>query len=591
MGIELVGRGAKKEKAEDLVQRVAKRFEAAASFRRKYEANWREYTRLYRSIIDEIARQTQNRRATLFVPQMFAQIETIVPRMVASIFASRPYVGAVPKGAETTLDQALAMEYLIDHQVGDRIKLRRQAGPWLREAAICGMAPAYVGWRREVRRLKVRRPVMEMQQIVGYQLVEEDVVTYDDPIFEPIDVFNFYWDPAAVGPDCVEKARYIIHRSEVTKEYLEQMVEQMVFDKKGVKAALDAGKGEFVQSGTHTQRLADLGHGSPEDDTEDPIFELLACWENDRVIAVLDRKHLVRAESNPFSHGRKPYVVAKFIPVLHEFSGIPIPEAAKSPQYELNEWRNIRMDNAVLRMHTPFMKLESIEIGLEDLILGPGEIIEVPTFDALKQLEIADMSRSGYQEEEYLKGDIMTATGANEVMRGLSPGNRATATEVASRVEQGSFRMDDMRINVEETGFIPAIEMIGAMNQQFMNHDKVIHIAGPEGAAMVAVAPEAIAGQFDFSFMGSSTEPIVNRDLHRQQWTQLAGTLVNMPNVKVEEVVKRLLQVYDVRQPERFVMSPEEQMQKAITAFLQAQGQQQPGQGQPQPGGMPGVQA
>ena len=568
-----------RKQAEELKNKVLRRFVASRDFRAGFDKKWSEMFRMYRCIIDEKAKRTKNRRATLYVPESWSQVETIAPRMVASVFASRPYVSVLARDLGTKGEAAQAMEYLLDYQLSDRIDIRAKAGTWLRDTVVYGHGPAKVSWRLQKRQRKVKLPFLEnplykqVFDVFGVSIEdipkEIEVTEYDDPWIEPIDVFNFFWAPDALN---MEDARYVLQRQRVTMDYIEQQAELGIFE--GTKKIKPRGY-EDQESGI-VARLGDLGLDEIDADTEEPTLELLEYWEDGLVVVVIDRTTVVRAEDNPFAHGRKPFVTAKVIPSSSQLPGISVLEAAESGQLQLNDWRNIRMDNTILKLYAPWFKELGVDIDHEDMVLGPGEIVTVPGRDAMWQHDVPDVRQSAYEEEKLLQDDIQKATGAYEVMRGQSMGSRTTATEVAVRSEQGGFRFEDMRGNIEHYGLLPAVQMMGSMNQQYIDTERAVRVAGPGGQELTAVAPHELVGDFDYMYMGSATEPVANRDLRRQQWLQLMQVVAQNPAVNQAKMLRTLFQLFDVRQPDAYIQQPPSMPM--------------PGMGGEQPGGVvPGV--
>lgn len=548
-----------------------RRFKQAEEYRSPLEDKWIKWYKTYRCVVDETAEKPKYSRANIKVPEIFSHVETIAPRLVASSLASRPYVAVLPRPREGTFgvsteESAATMEILIDHQLSERLEIFDLASKWARVALIHGIAPAGVSWRYEKRRMRVRVPDLSTNlardaytsfgMVIRWKDEEQDVVVYDDPWITLIDPLDFFWAPRALT---IDDARYVIHRSYVTMEYLEKLEEQGVFENvKKIPLRKDIAAGRE----RHSERLDYLGLSDAEPDPEEPEFELLDYWENEQVITIANRETVIRKpQANPHNAGVKPFVAGYVIPSTVSLHGISVVEAPETLQDALDDWRNIRLDNATLLLYKTWYARQDTDVDPEALILRPGGFVPVPDFDCLKEIDVKDLRPSAYQEDAILREDIQRATGAWDPMRGSPMPRRATATEFAGRLEQGAFRFQDMRRCWETSGLLAAVKLMGAMNQQYIERNRLIPILGPEGARKwLDVSPEAIAGQFHYMFLGSATEPIANRDLRRQQMVQLYQIAKDDPNVNQRELLKVLFGLYDIKDPERFLTSPEQQM-------------------------------
>src|SRR5690606_14829874 len=83
------------------------------------------------------------------------------------------------------------------------------------------------------------------------------------------------------------------------------------------------------------------------------------------------------------------------------------------------------------------------------------------------------------------------------------------------------------------------------------------------------VQPGELVGEHDYRPSGSNVDPAANREVRRQQLFQgieLAARL-NLPYIKLRELIREWFATFDFRNPDKFIMS-EEEMQQAM--FLQA---------------------
>ena len=130
-------------------------------------------------------------------------------------------------------------------------------------------------------------------------------------------------------------------------------------------------------------------------------MEILEYWEDERVITVADGRVVIRDDKNPYSCG-KPFIHIVDQVVPHEFYGIGEIEQIESLQYELNDWRNHRMDGKTLTLNPMWWVPPGVD--LDDFIAEPGALFTGP--QPPQPIDVRGDKRSDYREEEVIKGDI-----------------------------------------------------------------------------------------------------------------------------------------------------------------------------------------
>src|SRR5690625_4944067 len=231
------------DKTSQKAQRYIERIEAAENWRDSaYKDLWTRCYKRYRNYVDKIYDRdgkVVRDRSNISIPYTFTQVETVLPRLVESLFAARPYVAV--RGREPDDDRsAHNMETLLDWQMNERIDIRNQFHIGLKSMCIYGTTVAYVGWKYEERKV-VRRELQALQDESGQPVVEIDpetgeeislgdyaevevtVTGWNEPVVEFIDLGVFCVDPNASD---IDAARDCGHVAYMTKGQLEQMAER-----------------------------------------------------------------------------------------------------------------------------------------------------------------------------------------------------------------------------------------------------------------------------------------------------------------------------------------------------------------------------
>ena len=198
----------------DTLSKVLDRYRLARTAQEPRRADWERYYRLYRGIPETIRKG----RANLFIPETFALIETVAPRMRRAIFETRPILRYLPKN-QLAADNSDVLTQLVDWQL-DRADFETTADRWFRQALSYGTGVLKVSWERKIKTQRsvypVQSPVFTIagRQIgpltVGYRERDEEVVVYDGPRFDVVDLADFFVDPEATS---IHDARWVIHRS------------------------------------------------------------------------------------------------------------------------------------------------------------------------------------------------------------------------------------------------------------------------------------------------------------------------------------------------------------------------------------------
>jgi len=538
-------------KDADILNKVITDFETARLARAPHEERWLRWYKLYRSYTEK-----KDTGANLFIPYTFSIIETVLPRIIATIFASRPYIGVLPVN-QTSVETAKMHELLLDYQLTQRINTIEVASMWIKEALMYGTSFLKTMWRYETRWIK--RPSSRMNLFgvpIGNKIEEIETVIYDDPDAVHVDLWDLFIDPEATS---IDDAEYVIHRVYRTKEYLKKQAAA------GLYTNLEGIESTYMTSDSEISADARLDAvGLSRTKKQDDRIELLEYWTDDRVIVVANRSQIIRNEENPYWHCKKPFIRIVDHLVPHELYGIGEIEPIEYLQYELNDTRNQRMDNVNLIINRMWKVLRGADINPEHLVSRPGGIIPVDDMEEIEPLEVADVTSSAYKEEAEIKRDIDRTMGVYEYARGETTDRRETAT-TASILSNAANERFKMKVRLmEDMGLRRLGLMLIQLNQQFIDRERVIRILGEDGVYFQTVTPEDIAGEFDVMPIGSTVEPIVNKDTRLTQLLNLYSNIKDSPYIDQAAFLKRILEVADIKDTDRIIVRQPQQTQAAF---------------------------
>ena len=212
-----------------------------------------------------------------------------------------------------------------------------------------------------------------------------------------------------------------------------------------------------------------------------------------------------------------------------------------------------------------------------ELVSKPAGIIHVDNPDDVTEMETKlTVGPDSYKEEEILKLDMENAVGVPGVVRGASDTNEQTATEVVTKSSSAGIRFDSKIMLFEAMSINRLAYLMDCNNQQFCDSARLMQIYGPLGAEWKMVDPDSLVGEHDYRPAGSSVEPMANKEIRRNQLNQLFTALQQTPSPYVDmyELMRLLLETYDIRNVDTVMRNKEEVQQELAQqqALAQSQG-------------------
>lgn len=127
--------------------------------------------------------------------------------------------------------------------------------------------------------------------------------------------------------------------------------------------------------------------------------------------------------------------------------------------------------------------------------------------------------------------------------------------------------------------------MLIQLNQQFIDSERVIRVVGDDGVNFEILSPEDIMGEFDIMPIGSTVEPIINKETRVNQLISLYGVMKDSPHINQSEFLKKILETADIKDTSRIIIPMEQAIQRQMQQGMGAS--PQPGGDIPQVGGIP----
>lgn len=585
-------------KKPQLLAKVLRDFNDSESYHSDHQDKWEQFYKMYRSKHEDT--EIQKNRSNLFIPYVFAIIETITPRAVKAVISNKPFLAVFPND-EYGAEKAKAIESLIQFQLETKINFVRLATDWLKDMLIYGTGIVRTSWKKKTAMRKRRQMLPYFDEETGQiemvpQEIEEEVVVYDAPWIDNVDLFDFFIEPHAKD---IDSAGYAIQRLKMSEEELQERVDQGYYNEEVTKYLKKIKDGDGVIGGAQTsadtygtmKKAEAMGFGSG---TELPKFEVLEYWTNDHVVAVLDREVIIKNEPNPYYHNQKPFISAVDIPVTNEFYGIGEVENLQDLQLELNTLRNQRLDNVSITLNAMWKVLRHADVDVDQLKSRTGGIVFVDDMQDIDKLEFPNITGNAYEEVATIQKDMDNTSGVYDYARGRTTDRRETATTANILTSSANERFDMKIIMLAEEGLKRLGKHLISLNQQYLESDVTVRTAGedPMSPEFQEISLSDVLGtleEYDIIVTGTAVNTNLSKEARLDKMINLYSLLKDEPLINKPAYFREVLNLAGARDAKSFLMPGAEQLAMQLT-LQNLLGQQEPQQQQqpqqpPQMGG------
>lgn len=545
------------EEHKKLLTWCSQAFMAADEARSTRADKWKRYYKLYRSYVPP--RGAGDWRSRVFMPEVFNQVETILPRLVAQL----PRFLVAPVGAED-VEPAKKHEFLMNH-AAEQSKLYLELVKAFKDSLMYGTGIVKIRHTAEDEFMGVRRrlePVFEdviepreypipdpdsgmpmrdadggvmvethdevVDRVqVGFKTVVEPVKLYEGPVADAVDPFLFWVAPEA---EDVQGARYCIHRNYREASEVERLIKQGVYAwPEGVNKSVESFFSESDQE-PHLIRQDSIDMGGSQSDSNRRACTVDEYHLHDkRIITVINQRVVVRVQPNPFDHQMKPFVRFTDYLMQHEFYGVGEIEVIEGLQDLVNQITNSRVDEVKLKLHKPMAGNPDLLVDLRDLTPRPGQFIRTRSdarpSEVLDVIDPGDVNTSAFAEVDSAQRMIERATGASSVQQGVtSEAYSDTATGTSILQELGTARFAFKTKIFEIDPLVDLAKQFGTILQQFTPEETVVRMLGEEGRYVFSTFNAAdLLGAYDYTIETSSI--IQSETVKREQANGLFSTL------------------------------------------------------------------
>lgn len=272
-----------------------------------------------------------------------------------------------------------------------------------------------------------------------------------------------------------------------------------------------------------------LGLNPMEKQYQDPFWhhavELKEVYDQDpssevKFAVVLNGKAIINKDCFEFPTWSGDCLITgvRNIQVPGHFFGLSEYKAPKSLYEELRTFRNLRQDEATLRVLGVWTKLKEAGIPEQMYKIGPGSIMEVGRHDALQQVNKQGLPNEAYREPQEIKAEIADAHGIWDSTKGApATVGRVTGVEFSGRNEQAQLRTLMCAAAYED-------EML-RVNRQFMslwaqNGRGILRMV--YGGRLLSLNRDTLIESITMSYRFRGVTQAIDRNLQAQQLMMVA---------------------------------------------------------------------
>lgn len=318
---------------------------------------------------------TDTPRSNLGMPVVMEAIERIMPALFMPLFQNSVPFFLEPLG-NTTAAAARAKTHLLSwaiKQAGFKEEIRRALKTCLQYGFVVGN----VGWESKTK--KVKKYVREDGKIKRVA----KTITINQPSFECSDLRKILIDPACDTHNVRKSAKFIVKQIFVTANDLDDLRDDPTYKniptREELREILSAGSEvtEDSLSASKTNNYHEFqAEVATKNTTLDPLqqpLEILEYSSKDRIIAVLQRKIVIRNDEN--EDGELPYVSCAFIDILGSAWGFGVAKLLSGEQRFQQAVLNSWVDSLALVLNPAYQLLKGLTPGAQQVKVSPGKVI------------------------------------------------------------------------------------------------------------------------------------------------------------------------------------------------------------------------
>jgi hypothetical protein len=424
--------------------------------------------------------------------------------------------------------------------------------------------------------MNMGQPDMFGSCAVSYQVMR---LKANHPVIETIQVTDLRWSPEARS---IEDANMVAHRRIVSTDHLRRQAQEGVYDPDAVERAVEKDALSGVQWTTLDNRLNDelqeIRQGGQDEDPARALHELYECYMKvdldgdgmleDAIITIVGEE-ILRVSENPWgrvpifliSPVRDPYKILATISFAEIIGEVQSLKTAMMRQMIVN----------LSRANNPQFFIDSTGINNDDLRENKQFIRSAgPPGEAVAPFPQAQVASWTLPFFELLENSMEQWTGRTRYNQGQdSRSLNKTATGISLLTRASEQRIDYIVRVFAETGVSEAMRFLIKLNQMYIDQPQVIRLSNE----MLPVSPDDLSGDFDIDVnteagIGTRQQITQNLQLYLSMLAPAGLQIGAITPIHWAQAAAKLLEESGIRDPQRYVASPEEMQQMMMLQQL-----------------------
>jgi hypothetical protein len=525
---------------------------SAYSDRKDLEDKWGRFDRLFNSLPEK----KNALAANLFPPEINRALLSLLNFCDEALWNKQPNFKLLGVGGAEDQKRAELNEKLLrlqQNKINYRSKLRKAIQNEIKYGFCVCKVPYVFENKHLVKRQKSKNFFDMLKEFLSGEskAFEKDIITaYDNIDFIPLNPFYVFWDYFKKWEDqtCIIEIKDNLSKSDLLK--LAKNNPQSYFDIENIlKDEFDAGTDskDKDQLYPHLNILTGLNYKSIASGKTHTIFEAWCSFDIDDdgideecVICVLDEKHIIRIELNPYAAQEKPFLFCAWEDIDGaESLGIGIVQKAERSQLALNDFVNSFMDNINLILDCMWVVDRLSNINKGQLKARPRGVIESDTgingIQALRPPNVIPAANAGIA---MTKEDIRQSTGATVSLQGMPARYDTTATEANTMMNASQRDVFTKLRAIEDNLIKPFLKRAYGYNLQYMSRLDLNKILGAQAMTAylrssgkdyddTAETEQILKGDYDIEVVGITE--IENKIIKGQQIMNLYNLALKSP--------------------------------------------------------------
>ena len=354
-----------------------------------------------------------------------------------------------------------------------------------------------------------------MQKGTKLEMVEQEVLVENHPTYEVCVTANVTVDPTCNG--VAADAMFIIH--EFTTSYAEMVKDEYHKDEDGNETgfyhnldfmAEDNGENydPHLSVESNNFRFADKPRKKLK------AYEYWGYWDIHgdgaltSIVATWVGSTLVRLEENPFPHGRLPFSIATYMPVVRSIHGEPDAELLRENQESIGKMtRAIHDITARQAVGQEFIDENFFPSPSQKNAYEKGNTVYYRSgFDpkqAVYRKDVQQVGNTPFEVINWQTADANELSGTKPFGGPNGGGKMGGSKEDKNSMDAVAKRELSILRRLSDLLFVDMARMTIAMNQEFLSEEEVIRITDKE---FITVQCDDLQGDFDLRVQVSTPE-------------------------------------------------------------------------------------